>query len=637
MKKQALFIAIFLLFLTFFLPALTEIDTLIGFRGYFKIGSWFPLRVSVENTEAPLFGRLEISVSSSDKYLDDSITLNYSIPIEISSNAKKTFSVNIPGFPTLSSLTIGIRKRGEPEGSYVIKKEIPLQGRGIEDNFLLVLSRGTVLDFLYSTEGFNSDGRLEIVYPHPSQLPEDWPAYNSVGTIAIHDTDLRQLTVKQIESVVSWVSSGGRIIFIGGRHFFDYMPPQFAEIMPVSLSGLVPLSENKSLDDFFGEPVSETEQILITASLYKQGRILLEEDGMPLIAVHEAGRGSVYFFAFDFTQSPFRSRRSAEIIQNYFHVTPEQKISIPLKTSQSAFENTELSVLTDIDLKTYPGLLTAALLLLPYAAAVGLSYLLFSKYKGGIKYFIIFLTGIPLICSVLILIVFAPMLSHDAGALLRLDSISGSIGNPYNHVSSNIIVSGIKQNDIAVEIGMNRQFIPASDLNVTAEIDRGNLLIRDIELQPWKGVQLQSVGMEKNELSILGGSGTPSGIRNNSDERLEDLVLISGGHLFTAGALPAGGTLRLEDMTGPGARLSPSSLRPDAFSGSKTEQQLKYNYVMLRVQEHIVKESGQPFSPLLIGWMRRESNNPVNVSYLTTAALTVLQMDVPNDIRKAVQ
>jgi hypothetical protein len=638
MKKHVFFIINLLMVTTFFLPALTEIDTLIGFRGYFKIGSWFPLRVSVENTEAALTGNLEIAVSSSDNYLDDSTELHYRIPLEMSANSKKTYTVNIPGFPTLSKLTIAIRRAGEAEDSLLMQKEIPLQGRGIEDDFLVVLSRATVLDFLYSTEGFNSDGRMEIVYPHPSQLPDEWSAYHSVGILAIHDTNLRQLTAEQLETVVSWVSSGGRIIFIGGRHLFNYMPQQFADILPVTLTGLLPLAESSSLDDFFGEPVAGSEQLLLTASRYKQGRIILEEDGIPLIAAHDIGKGSVYFFAFDFTQPPFTSRRSAEITQSYFHVSSDYRIDIPLKTSQSAFDSTERAALTDIDLKLYPGLHTAALILLPYAAAVILSFFLIKKYKWQKKIFSISLVGIPLLFSVLILVVFSPLLSHDAGVLIRLDSVSGSIENPYNHLSSTIIISGIKQNTVAVDIGVKRQFIPDPDLKVKTEIKNGRLRIRGLSLRPWRGVQLQSFGMAENQLAVSGGTaGSPLSISNRYGTRIEDLMLISGGRLYRLGDLPAGEMMTSHEMFDPDNLIDLTDFSRKTFSGSKPEQQLKHNYVKLRLQGRSAAAAGQQPSPELIGWIREKGSPSGQLAYLRRAVLTVLQKDVPFHKVRAVQ
>jgi len=192
-----------------------EVNTLVGFGGVFRAGSWTPIHVTVQNLGEAIRGEIEVEISRGDRFGPDRFVTSYARPIELVSAASKAFSFVIPLDTTVYPLTLRIR-----DGRRIAHEErLELLGRSVPSRLVLVLARRANLDFLLPL--YNSaDARvLDIVYPLADYLPGHWHGYTAIDTLVVHDVRLQDLSRAQIVAMRDWVASGGRLVISGGVHF----------------------------------------------------------------------------------------------------------------------------------------------------------------------------------------------------------------------------------------------------------------------------------------------------------------------------------------------------------------------------------------------------------------------------------
>ncbi|GAF96318.1 unnamed protein product, partial [marine sediment metagenome] len=67
----------------------------IGFEGFYRIGSWTPVRVFLENRGPSLEGTLLIKAAKGDPFEQDPTEIIYSTPVFLPSSSRKLYQVNV--------------------------------------------------------------------------------------------------------------------------------------------------------------------------------------------------------------------------------------------------------------------------------------------------------------------------------------------------------------------------------------------------------------------------------------------------------------------------------------------------------------------------------------------------------------
>jgi hypothetical protein len=290
-----------LLTVAFSRPAAAQSDGLsltarAGFDGVYKTYHWVPVQVTAANSGPAVSGELRItlgSVSSGD-------LVTYSAPIDLptQSNKRVTLYVYPPRFTTQMEVAL-VDGNGR---SLLTQPTNRLTQLGL-DGLLYGVVTPTPgdLDFLQNV----SEGRPEaaVAYLSLAELPDLPIALSSLDVLIFHDVDTGQLTPAQRTALDAWVEAGGQLVVTGGPGW-QKTAVSLADLLPVTLSGSETVADLPALSQFAGLPFRDPGPYLVTTSSLRRGELLLHQDGLPLLARQDQGRGSVYFLALDPSLAP---------------------------------------------------------------------------------------------------------------------------------------------------------------------------------------------------------------------------------------------------------------------------------------------------------------------------------------------
>ena len=140
------------------------------------------------------------------------------------------------------------------------------------------------------------------------EIPDHGMALQSLDAMLMININSENLSSAQRQAIRRWVQGGGHLIMIGGPS---------AQASAQALGDMMPLQpkDSRSLDDvsalarFSGDNKSQlTERTIVSVgSLHEDARLLVEQDGLPLLARRELGAGLVDFLAIDPTLEPLAS------------------------------------------------------------------------------------------------------------------------------------------------------------------------------------------------------------------------------------------------------------------------------------------------------------------------------------------
>jgi hypothetical protein len=284
-----------------------NLDVLVGFNGLFKPGCWTPLRITVENAGSPIQGRLQVEIGQYDPLQGQGENQSggkrvlYVRDVELPRNSRKYFSFVVVLQSEFDTCKVSIHGAG----GLVLKEEVNLRGRAVRGSIVLGLSRQLSLDFLAVLMRAEAEGAggLRVIYPRIEFLPERWYGYDGVEMVIVHD--LRHFSSNQIEALNRWVWSGGLLVIAGGARMSLQEAERISSLLPVEVRGLVELKDFSSLISRFGGGAETESPYLVTDSRAVSGKILAQQEGVPLLVQQTRGSGAVVFMAFDFNRSPF--------------------------------------------------------------------------------------------------------------------------------------------------------------------------------------------------------------------------------------------------------------------------------------------------------------------------------------------
>lgn len=303
MQKRHLLPFLFacLLATLFFRPAEAQNDGLsltarAGFDGVYKTNHWVPVQVTAANTGPAVSGELRITLGSASS--GDLVTYSAPIDLPTQSNKRVTLYVYPPRFTTQMTVEL-VDGNGR---SLITQPTNRLTQLGL-DGLLYGIVTPTPgdLDFLQNV----SEGRPEaaVAYLSLDELPDLPAALLSLDVLVFHDVDTGQLTQAQRTALDAWVETGGQLVVTGGPGW-QKTAVSLADLLPVTVSGSETVADLPALRQFAGLPFRDPGPYLVTTSSLRRGELLLHQDGLPLLARQDQGRGSIYFLALDPALAP---------------------------------------------------------------------------------------------------------------------------------------------------------------------------------------------------------------------------------------------------------------------------------------------------------------------------------------------
>ncbi len=260
-----------------------------GFDGFYKPGFGVPVQVNVANSGTAVTGELLIEIGpTGNKNV-------YTSPISLPTQSEKrvTLYVHITSFT--SALTVELR---DDKDRLIGQATTGTLSQLADDDLLygVVSPEPGELEFLENVTGGHSSAA--VAFLDLVDLPAVPAAWNGLDVLVLNDVDTGQFTTTQLDALEGWVNTGGQLVVTGGPGW-QKTAVAFTDLLPVTITGSESVDDLPALSQRAGEPFRDPGPYLVAASSLRQGELLVHQDGLPLLAVHRLGRGSVYFLALD--------------------------------------------------------------------------------------------------------------------------------------------------------------------------------------------------------------------------------------------------------------------------------------------------------------------------------------------------
>lgn len=355
-----------------------------GFDGLGKIGGWLPVEVEIRNDGPDIDGEIQLIVADTSVSRGGTYTRApalYTAPAILPRRSHKRIMVDAELRTTGQKLTARLVE-GE---SIIAEQDVQLTRVAAGDLLCGVLSRGgPAFDFLPTLELPPPLRRARIAHIEVEDLPTRPQLLASLDCLIFDNIATSMMLDSQRDALVSWVNGGGLLVVIGGptwQKTFSALP---AELLPVKASGLVSLDNLDSLNEIGGDAIHDAGPWLISQAALTDGNLIVEQDGVPLIAAARRGNGTVLYLAMDPTVEPLRSWAGTPRLWRYVlaHGAGGVGLGSAVSNTFAGWGRVPRNAMVDISALggPTPGLMMLALAI--FAAVVGPANYMFLKRFG---------------------------------------------------------------------------------------------------------------------------------------------------------------------------------------------------------------------------------------------------------------
>ena len=258
-----------------------------GFDGYCHRGVWCPVRVVLSNEGPDIEGELHIIYA----YTTTPDRPTVAKPVSLPAHSRKAYFLYLPpvGWST------AWKARLVSDGEVLVEQEFSLHGMGTEDPLYVVVGGGG--DDLNLLANISPPGTTSRVAHVPLEaLPPDPLAWELMDVLVLSDVDTSGLSPNQRRALETWVAHGGHLVVAGGIGG-ERVAAGVAEILPVAVGPVRSVDDLWALEERLGIALVPG-PYAISETTVREGEVLLEQDGLPLIVRRIHGAGVVDFVAF---------------------------------------------------------------------------------------------------------------------------------------------------------------------------------------------------------------------------------------------------------------------------------------------------------------------------------------------------
>jgi hypothetical protein len=273
-----------------------SLDCTVGFNGRYRLGHWSPLNLVVENRGRALHGTLEVLVTSGSEYLGDVHRTVYTTDIDLPADSTKRYQFTVAIKSFVHDLVIRLRRNNQ----IIYTKSVNLRPHFSEKGLAVVVNDFVAPDILAVLPH-----QLQPVNVRPQFLPETWYGYDSVQMLIMEPGAIRQLTESQFQALRAWLKQGGYLVIGSGLNYGPLSDKRLQSLLPIRAAGFQRMTGLKSLANFSRRPFAAAEPFLVLDAKIDGAAILLQENGIPIIARKDIGSGRIVFLSFDVNSPPF--------------------------------------------------------------------------------------------------------------------------------------------------------------------------------------------------------------------------------------------------------------------------------------------------------------------------------------------
>ena len=278
------------------LSAQIEMDHFLGFNGFFKLNSWTPLNIVINNNGKAINSDLEVVIRSGSEFFGDVRDTTYETHVDLPANSNKLYSFTIYIDSFIHPLSIRLIENGKQ----IISTSINLRPYYKEKNLILFPVNQGLSDIFPKF-----DDHVEPVIPRVQFLPETWYGYDGIESIILKASDLSEFRENQFSALTSWIRSGGYLILSGDINYGSFSNEHVQNLLPLKIKRVKNLTELKSLEDFCGRALLSKIPIPIIEADIEGAEVLLKQDDITIILQKKVGFGKIIYTGFDLQSAPF--------------------------------------------------------------------------------------------------------------------------------------------------------------------------------------------------------------------------------------------------------------------------------------------------------------------------------------------
>ncbi|MCY3779322.1 MAG: hypothetical protein OXG78_03350 [Chloroflexi bacterium] len=277
-----------------------EMSVEVGFDSTFRPGDWTPVVIRLKNNGESLTGRVVIRPETSGTVVGNA----FGSPVELPSGAEKSALLNIRARSFPDKIRVELIDKA---GAVRAVQDAGLVDLSPQDQlFAVVIGPNTAPLNLSAVHigGFEAEQAIWAVH----DIPEFGASLESLDMILLINIDSESLSSGQRQAIRHWVEGGGHLIVAGGPSAL-ITTSGLTEILPLQPADSQTVDDLSSLARYAGDNQAGLTQraVIALGEVHEEARVLVEQDGIPLLLRRELGAGLVDFIAADPTLEPLLS------------------------------------------------------------------------------------------------------------------------------------------------------------------------------------------------------------------------------------------------------------------------------------------------------------------------------------------
>lgn len=540
--KLRLFIFLFAIFLAFnlSLPVLAEGEIKLGvtpgYDGEYKKTEWVPVKIAITNNSSRDIEGV-VSIKATGSYESQA---TYYENVTIAKNTTKNVTLLVPG-QGLNSQNIVIFQEGDKELA-----RAKVGGTAYSELFSIGILASDKSTGNFISLPNNYQLAKDIVYLSSENFYNSSLYLKGLDMIVINNYSFDNFNSEQIQSIVDWTEEGGKLVLAGGT-YYNKIADEITALSPVQVNGLTELSKLTNLEKEVNKPINLQEPMTMSNSSVKNGRVLIEEEDVPIFVLGDAKAGKVLYVAYDIAEEPLASWSGNKEL--WSNILSEFRIDYKQQNIYHSDNFWQLQNASQrIPSLELPELNKIIIIFLIYMLLIGpILYFILKRKDKREKAWII----IP-IFAILITIGFyqyghlnrgSQVISHNVSYMELNDNGQGKVKAVSSIFAPKIGDYNIQYNNVDMLQSINNTYNRQSNTDDTwiqVNNNSANVLYKDVDFWSLKNTYIESTiqdtGSFESSLSYKDGRLTGT-ITNNTKYSLRDIKLVVGSSVKDIGDL----------------------------------------------------------------------------------------------------
>ncbi len=515
-----------------------------GFDGWYKSEYWMPIHINIANNGPAVEAIIRIPKTASTT----TSPVYYETPVSLPTQSNKNIETYVKIDAILRSLTVQLLDEND---NVLLETKTANNIRRVDDFDLIygvVSSEPDELSFLENVTAGRSNAQIAAL--DFDDLPASTVAWHTLDLLVINDVDSGKLKAEQLEAMNQWIDGGGQLIVTGGTNW-QQTSAAFADLLPVSINGIQTVDDLPALSSFAALPFRDPGPYTLADSSLRNGELLLHQDGLPLLAKSDVGRGDVYYLAADPQLAPLVDWDGSEKLWELIAGNAPQ---LPFWAFGPSNPYAAYEAVESLPSLSLPSILQLALFLGGYVLLIGPLNYIFLKRRGRREWAWLTIPALIALFTVAAYLIGFQVKGNDV-IVNQMNIAYGWANSEMMRVKSVIGVYSPRRNTFDLSAPADVMIHPSdreygsSLTNGSGEIVRGQeVTIKEmrVDVGGVETVVAQSIAPMpaiSTQAKLIFDGNNPElevNIKNNNDFEMENAVILIGSRSYLVGDLKSG-------------------------------------------------------------------------------------------------